>query len=62
MGQPFGDIIMVGRPAPRVFRVIQGGVLDLRFVTMHFGVPEIVTPILVVGTGRAVLIEGGQGE
>jgi len=62
LGQPFADIIMFGRPANRIFRVVDGAVLDLRFVTLFYGYPEVITPTLIVGSGSAILVQGGQGE
>jgi len=62
LGQPFGETVMFGRPANRVFRVVDGASLDLRFVTLLYGYPEIITPTLIVGSGSALLVEGGQGK
>ena len=62
LGQPLANIVMYGRPANRVFRVVDGAVLDLRFVTLRVGAPGIITPVLIVVTGGAVLVQGGQGE
>jgi len=62
LGQPFVNTVMFGMPANRVFRVIDGGVLDLRFVVMRFGYPGIITEYIVVEEGGAILIQGGQGK
>ena len=63
LAQPFTNTVVYGRPAKRAFRVVNGAALDLRFVTMYFGIPDIYADgALIIGQGMAIRVQGGSGK